>query len=145
MKIYEPLSVEARQESLISTLIELFLCCGILYAIVSLSAFLASSAILGFLTVSAFLLMLSHFEGMLDFLCRNKRWTDGFLFLSSLFVGVQLGITAASSLIFAGIFFSLWLRWQGRHLPDKPESPSFTDEVKRKLKGFRIPRPWKRK
>ena len=143
--IFKSFSEEAQRESLIKTLFELFLCCGALYAIVATSAFLATSAILGFLTLASFLLVLGNFSGLLLVLCQNKKYIDGFLFLSSLVAGFKLGVIAASSLIFTGIFFSLYLRWGENLYPKKESTESFSSRIQRSLKKIHLKKFWKRK
>ena len=141
--ILKSFSEETRQESLLQILIELSICCGVLFCIVSLSAFLATSAILGFLTVSAFLLALGNFSGLLLILCQNKKWVDGLLFFSSLIIGFKLGVIASASLIFAGIFFSLYLRWGESFYPKKETTESFLSRIQRTFEKFRTDGFWK--
>ncbi len=107
------------EATIMHTFIELAICCGVLITIASLTAFLATSAILGFLTVVGLLFALGHFESLIGLLINYRKYVDGVLFGLTLFFGVKLGITAMASVIFAGVFFSLVLRWGYRHLPKR--------------------------
>ena len=141
--IFKSFSEEAQRESLIQTFVELSICCGVLYCIISLSAFLATSAIIGFLTVVGALMAIGQFPNALSLLIYYKKFVDGLVFVATMTVGVSLGLTAASSVVFAGIFFSLYLRWGENLYPKKESTESFLRRIQGSLKKFRPDKFWK--